>query len=102
VYDAKAAFVVKPGHVTDGPEELRAALRRLLERGLRLTIHADTYIRSDDVVLALGRYALSGLRRDGTPVHVESGFADVLRRQPDGRWLIAVDNGFNSGLTPPS
>src|SRR5216117_1620863 len=95
LYDPRATFVVKPGHVTEGPEELRAALGRLVERRGRLTINPKTFVRSDDVVLALGRYTLSGTRRDGTPFEVESGFADILRRQPDGRWLIVVDNGFN-------
>jgi ketosteroid isomerase-like protein len=39
--------------------------------------------------------ALSGgRRRDGTTLELAGRFADVLRRQPDGRWLIAVDNGL--------
>jgi ketosteroid isomerase-like protein len=42
----------------------------------------------------LGKFTLSGRRRDGTPFENASRFADVLRRQPDGRWLIAVDNPF--------
>jgi len=94
LYDPKAVFVVKPGQVTDGPEELRAALRRLIELGARLAVHPKTFVRSDDVILALGNYTLAGHRRDGTPFDVDSRFADVLRRQPDGGWLIAVDNGF--------
>jgi ketosteroid isomerase-like protein len=97
VYDPDAAFVVKPGHVTEGPTELRAALRELIERGFHLAIHPDSFVRSGDVVLALGRYTLSGRRRDGTPFENDFGFADILRRQPDGRWLIAVDNGFAGG-----
>jgi uncharacterized protein (TIGR02246 family) len=95
LYDPDAVFVIKPGQVTDGPGELRAALRRLVELGARLTVHPDTFVRSGDVVLALGRYTLAGHRRDGAPFENESRFADVLRRQPDGRWLIAVDNGFD-------
>lgn len=96
LYDPRAAFVVKPGHVTDGPSELREALRRLVGVRGHLAVHPDSFVRSDDVVLALGSYTLSGRRRDGTPFEVESRFADILRRQPDGRWLLAVDNGFNS------
>jgi len=91
-YDPMAVFVIKPGHVTDGPAELRAALQRIIERG-RLTIHPHTFVRSEDVVLALGNYTFSGRRRDGSPFKLEQGFADILRRQPDGNWLIAVDNG---------
>jgi ketosteroid isomerase-like protein len=94
VYDPKAVFVVKPGQVTDGPAELRAALRRLIELGHRLQVHPETFVRSDDVVLVLGGYGLTGHRRDGTPFDVDSRFADILRRQPDGSWRIAVDNGF--------
>jgi uncharacterized protein (TIGR02246 family) len=95
LYDPKAVFVIKPGRVTDGPTELRTALRRLIELRGHLTIHPHAFVRSDDVVLVLGKYTLSGRRRDGTPLELESRFADVLRRQPDGRWLLAVDNGFN-------
>lgn len=95
LYDRNAVFVIKPGTVTDGPAELRAALGRLIELRATLTISPDTFIRSDDLVLALGSYTLAGNRRDGTPFESAARFADVLRRQPDGRWLLAVDNGFD-------
>lgn len=94
LYEPGAAFVIKPGRVTQGPAELRAALQRLIEARGRLTIHPQTFIPSDDLVLALGTFTHAGRRRDGTPFELSSRFADVLRRQPDGRWLIAVDNGF--------
>jgi ketosteroid isomerase-like protein len=95
LYDPKAVFVIKPGLVTEGPAELRAALGRLVELRAHLTIEPHDFVGSDDVVLVLGRYTLSGRRRNGTPFTSASRFADVLRRQPDGGWLLAVDNGFN-------
>jgi len=95
LYDPDAVFVIKPGHVTEGAAQLRAALQRLVDLRGQLTIRPQSFVGSDDVLLVLGAYSLSGRRRDGTPFDIESGFADVLRRQPDGRWLIAVDNGFN-------
>ena len=94
LYDARAVFVIKPGRVTDGPAELRAALSRLIGLGGRIVIEPRSFVRSGDVALVLGSYALSGRRRDGTPVELAGRFADVLRLQPDGRWLLAVDNGF--------
>jgi ketosteroid isomerase-like protein len=96
LYDPNAVFVIKPGRVTNGPAELRVALQRLIELRGNLTIHPHTFVRSDDVALVLGDYTLSGHRRDGTPFELESHFADVLRRQPNGRWLMAVDNGTNA------
>jgi uncharacterized protein (TIGR02246 family) len=93
LYDPKAVFVIKPNRVTEGPEELRAALQRVVDLRGRLTITPHTFIRADDLILVLGTFTLTGRRRDGTPLERASRFADVLRRQPDGRWLLAVDNG---------
>jgi ketosteroid isomerase-like protein len=94
LYEPNATFVIKPGRVTQGPVELRDALRRLIEARGRLTIYPETFIHSDDLVLALGTFTHNGLRRDGTRFELTSRFADVLRRQPDGRWLMAIDDGF--------
>ena len=94
LYDPAAVFVVKPGYVTRGPAELRAALQRAIDLRGKLTITPQSFVRADDIVLVLGQFALSGVRRDGTPLDRVARFADVLRRQPDGGWRIAVDNPF--------
>jgi uncharacterized protein (TIGR02246 family) len=93
LFDPKAVFVIKPNRVTAGPEELRAALQYLVDLRGRLTVTPHTFVRSDDLILVLGTFTLTGRRRDGTPLERASRFADVLRCQPDGRWLLAVDNG---------
>jgi uncharacterized protein (TIGR02246 family) len=93
LYDPSAVFVMKPDQVTSGPDELRAALERLLALRGRLTVAPHSFTRSDDLMLVLGTFTLTGRRHDGTPLERAARFADVLRRQPDGRWLVAVDNG---------
>jgi ketosteroid isomerase-like protein len=92
LYDPQAVFVIKPGRVTKSPAELRGAMQHLVAFCGHLTVNPRTFIRSDDLVLVLGTFALSGHRGGGTPFERTSRFADVLRRQPDGRWLLAVDN----------
>ena len=94
LYDPKAVFVIKPGRVTDGPAELHSAMQRLVALRGRMTVNPRTFIRSDDLVLVLGTFTLSGRRADGTAFERTSRFADVLRRQSDGRWLLAVDNPY--------
>ncbi len=94
LYDPKAVFVIKPGRVTNSPAELRAALQHVIALRGRMTIKPDTFTRSDDLVLVLGTFTLSGQRGDGTSFERASRFADVLRRQPDGSWRIAVDNPY--------
>jgi ketosteroid isomerase-like protein len=94
LYDSKAVFVIKPGRVTKSPAELRAAMQHVIALRGRMTIHPDTFTHSGDLVLVLGKFMLSGSRGDGTPFERASRFADVLRRQPDGSWRIAVDNPY--------
>ena len=94
IYDPNAVFVIKPGRVTEGPEELRAVLERLVDLRGRLTVTPQSFARSDDLVLVLGTFTLASRRSDGTAVERASRFADVLRRQPDGHWLLAVDNAY--------
>jgi uncharacterized protein (TIGR02246 family) len=94
LYDPKAVFVIKPGRVTKGPAELHDAMQHLMALRGHLTANPRTFIRSDDLVLVQGTFTLSGRRGDGTPFERASRFADVLRRQPDGRWLLAVDNPY--------
>jgi uncharacterized protein (TIGR02246 family) len=96
LYAPDAVFVVKPGVVTNGPAELRATLQRLLELRAHLRIEPQAFVRSGEVLLVVGRYTFSGQRHDGTPFENESRFVDVLRQQPDGRWLIAVDDGIDA------
>jgi ketosteroid isomerase-like protein len=94
LYDPKAAYVIKPGRVTESPAELRAALQHVIALRGRLSVNPQTFTRSDDLVLVLGTFTLSGRRLDGTPLDRTARFADVLRRQPDGSWRIAVDNPY--------
>jgi ketosteroid isomerase-like protein len=94
LYDPKAVFVIKPGRVTKNPAELRAALQHVVALRGRLSIKPGTFTRFDDLVLVLGTFTLVGSRSDGTPFERTSRFADVLHHQPDGSWLIAIDNPY--------
>jgi ketosteroid isomerase-like protein len=64
LYDPKAVFVIKPGRVTKGPAELHDAMQRLVALRGRLTVNPRTFVRSDDLVLVLGTFTLSGRRGD--------------------------------------
>jgi uncharacterized protein (TIGR02246 family) len=99
-YAPDAVFVIEPGRVTQGPVELRAALQHNLGIGARLTIAPESFTRSGDIMLVVGTFTMAGTRADGRPLDRTRRFADVLRRQPDGRWLIAVDNPYGGGPRP--
>jgi uncharacterized protein (TIGR02246 family) len=82
----------------------RTAIRAWLEKFPPMTefkLKNEKVEGRDDLAYLLGTYAMT-TTPPGAPGQVkDSGkFVTVLRRQPDGRWLCAVDM-FNSDLPPP-
>ena len=56
---------------------------------------------ADDIALYVGRWTLQGADPAGQPVSMGGESSDVLRRQPDGRWLIALDNPWGAAILQP-
>jgi uncharacterized protein (TIGR02246 family) len=60
---------------------------------LQLHAAADEVEGRGDLAYARGHYTLDGTpkAKGAAPFHDEGKFLQILRRQPDGRWLYAVD-----------
>ena len=91
-YEVNAAIVAQSGAVVGG----EAALRSFIEAsaGLRLTFSDRRIIEGEEVALHFSRW--SGTV--STEKIISGHSADVLRRQSDGRWLIAIDNPWGSEI----
>ena len=91
LYEPDAAFEPQPGAVVQGHAAIRAALAQLL--ALRPTMTAETVqvLVGGDVALVANEWSMTGTAPDGTAVRQSGRSADVVRRQPDGRWLVVVD-----------
>jgi uncharacterized protein (TIGR02246 family) len=82
----------------------RAAIRAWLEKFPPITefkLNHEKVEGREDLAYVLGTYTMT-ITPPGAPGPVkDSGkFVTVVRRQPDGRWLCAVDM-FSSDLPPP-
>jgi uncharacterized protein (TIGR02246 family) len=91
LYEPAAVFEPRPGVVVEGREAIRHALRDLL--ALRPVMVAETVevLQADDVALVVNEWTMTGMAPDGTEVRQGGRSADVVRRQPDGSWLVLVD-----------
>ena len=85
----------------------RAAIRAWMEKFPPLTNFKASNVKvegHDDLAYVLGTYTMT-IAPPGAPGPVnDSGkYVEIRRKQPDGRWLIAVDI-FNSDLpaSPPA
>ncbi len=96
LYEDGAAFVPQPGTVVTGKEAIREALQGFLSTGGKIELSTRYALRSGDTALLSGEWRLSGTGQDGAPLDMGGKTSEVVRRQPDGRWLYAVDHPFGA------
>ena len=101
-YEPDGMLVVQPGTVARGGEELRSALQGFIATRPTLVSHAQSVLEYGDLALYTGRWDLRGTGPDGKEVAFGGVSSDVLRRQKDGRWLIAIDNPWGAQILPPA
>jgi uncharacterized protein (TIGR02246 family) len=101
LYEPTAVLVVRPGEPARGTDALRAALSGFIALEPKLSVQAQHVVVADDIALYVGRWSLQGTDPAGQPVSMGGESSDILRRQPDGRWLIALDNPWGAQILQP-
>lgn len=94
LYESDAVLIAQPGVVVQGHTAIQAALDALLATQPRFDFRFGRAIETGDVALLLSQWTLAGSAPDGTPFEVTGQTADVARRQPNGTWLVAIDNPY--------
>jgi uncharacterized protein (TIGR02246 family) len=97
LYDADATFAVQPGEVVEGSDAIRAALGSFAALEPRLSGTIEKTLTAGDLALVVNRWSLDGRRPDGETVRMAGVSADVLRRNADGSWKIAIDDPWGGG-----
>lgn len=97
-YEPGASLVVKPGVVVTGSMALRKALAEFVVLKPTLTCEAQQVVEAGDVALYCALWCLRGTDPAGKPVQMNGRSSDILRRQLDGDWLIALDNPWGTDI----
>ena len=92
LYEPRAMFHPEPGHPVSGTDAIRESLRGYVEAGTRVSLELSTIHTVGDVALLSNRAEVRGLLPDGEVLSTTT--TEVVRRQPDGRWLYVVDDPF--------
>ena len=92
LYEPAASLTPQPGQVVSGTKALREALSEFVARKPRMTLQARTLAEAGGIALTTSKWVLEGTGPDGKPMKAEGQSAEVARRQPDGTWLIVIDN----------
>ena len=94
LYEADASLMPSPGNVVTGKDAIRAALAGFLAAKPSMTLNAKTLAQTGDIALVSAQWRLAMTDQKGESVTMEGQSVEVLRRQPDGRWLFAIDFPF--------
>jgi len=96
LYEPDAVLIAQPGGLARGSRELRAALEQFVALKPTLRTQIDDVVEVGDLALYIGRWTLQGTDASGRAIEMGGESSDVLRKQADGRWLIAIDNPWGA------
>ena len=97
-FEPNAAMVAQPGVTVSATEALRGAFQQFLAINPKITATGHETVQAGDMALHSFTWIMAGKAPDGSAIE-QSGFSvAVLRKQPDGRWLIVIDNPFGDML----
>lgn len=98
MYETHACFVVQPGQVVNGLENIRQSLQGFIDMNGILKSRVKAVIQTNSLALVNTEWSFNGTGPDGKPVNIGGKATDVLRQQSDGTWRILIDNPWGTDL----
>jgi ketosteroid isomerase-like protein len=92
LYEPRATFHPEPGRLVSGTDAIRESLGGYVEAGAQVSLALRAIHTVGDLALLSSRAEVRGLGPGGEVLSTTT--TEVARRQPDGRWLYAVDDPF--------
>jgi uncharacterized protein (TIGR02246 family) len=94
-YEPQACFVLKSGHTARGVDELREMYRATFsyKPGLELDVR-KIISAGDDLVLVVVEWKSKIISSSGEAKVWAGTATDIVRKQPDGTWKLALDNPY--------
>jgi ketosteroid isomerase-like protein len=99
-YESNATLVLQPGSVRRGTKALREWLASFAALRPKLNVTSREIIEGGDIALHCSAWTMNGTDPTGKPFEMKGRTADVLRKQPNGSWLVALDNPWGTAILP--
>lgn len=97
-YEPDAVVVGEPGMPVSGTPALRQLFAEFVALNPRFTFTNQEIVQARDIALHFNTWKMEGSLPDGTVVEQGGLSVVVLRRQPDGRWLMVIDDPYGDNL----
>jgi uncharacterized protein (TIGR02246 family) len=96
LYEPQAALTPMPGKLVTGTAAIRESLAGFLAGKPRITLTPRVVAQTGDLAVVSAKWELSITGTDGKPTAMTGQSVEIVRRQPDGRWLFAIDLPFGT------
>lgn len=96
LYEPEATLVPQPGQVVKGIHAIREALQSFLALKGRINVETKYVIRAGDIALLRAKWSLVSTGPDGKSIEMKGNSTEVVRHQPNGNWLFAIDHPFGA------
>lgn len=106
-YAPDAVFVAEPGQTLRDRSAIREALDGMLAMQPTLVTATACVFEIGDTALYHGAWTMTAPAPEDADFHMktvrmEGRSSDVLRRFPDGKWMIVVDNPWGTAVIDPA
>ncbi len=91
-YEDNAIVMGQPGMPVQGTPALREMFKGFFALNPKFTFTAHDTIVSGDIAVHFSTWKMEGAMPDGTKIQDGGLSVAVLRKQPDGKWLMVIDN----------
>ncbi|NJM24759.1 MAG: SnoaL-like domain-containing protein [Bacteroidia bacterium] len=97
-YESSAVIVFAPEQPVSDLAGIRAGFAGFFTFDPKFDYSGHEVFVSGDLAVHVAPWTMTGTTPDGTPITQTGLSVAVLRRQPDGRWLMVIDNPFGARL----
>lgn len=92
LFEPDAIFIASGGGDMRGHSAIRQALDVLVGMKPKMDTEVTRGLQAEGVGLVLYQWSMEATDADGNAVSERGRGVDVVRRQSDGRWLLAIKN----------
>jgi uncharacterized protein (TIGR02246 family) len=98
LYEDGCSLVRSDGGVGTGHAAVRAVYEPMLATRPRIKLEVVKVVRTGaDLALVYNDWTFTATGADGSPVQRSGKAIEVVRRQPDGSWRVAIDDPVGRG-----
>ena len=94
LYEPEAQYVRRNGTVLVGQAAIREHLQSVTNVATEIEMNVVRVVALNDVALLYNDWTSKTVSEDGRVRESAGKAIEVVRRQPDGRWLFAIDDPF--------